>query len=386
MELILQLLIFLLVLGIVVAVHELGHYGAGRLFGAAADSFSIGFGKPLAEVTDRRGTRCRINRWPLGGFVKFVEERQAPGDGPGEEVRPEIVGKRYSELKPLEKIVVALAGPFANFVLASILFAVIFATLGKPVEIVRVAGAVEGTPAASAGFEPGDVIRSVDGKPVRNTNDVIVPVALNTGTEIDIEIERGGELLVLPVTPLRGEAENNLGQKVQIGRIGLNMALERLPNQDFNAIEAVPEGVAETGRTLSMSVHMLGRLFTGREPISNLKGPVGIADTTRRAIDVNMKFQQASLMDRIVGSFWTLVQLTALISVGIGLVNLLPLPILDGGHVVLNTYELLAGREVPQKVQDMSLTIGLLMLFGVAAIVTFYDVIGTGVLGGLGVD
>jgi regulator of sigma E protease len=386
MELIPQLLIFLLVLGIVVAVHELGHYGAGRLFGAAADSFSIGFGKPLAEVTDGRGTRWRINRWPLGGFVKFVEEPQAPGDGPGEEVRPDIVGKRYGELKPQEKIVVALAGPFANFVLASLLFAVIFATLGKPVETVRVAGAGEGTPAAAAGFEPGDVIRSVEGKTVRNTNDVVIPVALNTGTEIEIEVERNGQLLVLPVTPERAEAENNLGQKVQIGRIGVQMALERLPNEEFGLIESLPEGVAETGRTLSMSAHMLGRLVTGKEPISNLKGPVGIADTTRRAIDVNMKFQQASLTERIIGSFWTLLQLTALISVGIGLVNLLPLPILDGGHVVFHTYELLSGREVPQKVQDMSLTFGLIMLFGVAAIVTFYDVIGTGVLGGLGVE
>ena len=386
MELILQLIIFLFVLGVVVAIHELGHYGAGRLFGAAADSFSIGFGKPVIERTDSRGTRWRLNRWPLGGFVKFVGEQQGPDDDANEEMRPELVGRRYNELTPMEKIVVSLAGPFANFVLATLLFASIFAVLGKPVEIVRVAEAPAGQPAAAAGFLPGDVIRSVDGKTVSNTNDVVIPVALNTGNEIDVEVERAGRLIVLPVTPVRAERENALGQKVKIGTIGVVMALERQAPQQFSILQALPEGVAETGRTLETSVTMLGRLFTGQEPISNLKGPVGIADTTRRAIDVNMKVEQASLGARLNGAFWTMIQLTALISVGIGLVNLLPLPILDGGHVVFHTYEMISGREVPEKVQEMSLTFGLIMLFGVAAIVTFYDVIGTGVLGGLGVQ
>lgn len=382
MTLILQLAIFLLVLGIVVSIHELGHYYAGRMFGAAAESFSVGFGKPLFEVKDRRNTRWRINALPLGGFVKFVGESQLPGDS--ERVVDGPVGKPFTALTPLQRIIVALAGPFANFVLASLLFAVIFATFGRSVDAIRIAQVEEGTPAAAAGFVPGDIVQTVDGKPVKSANDFVVPIALGTGDDLEVIVQREGQPVSLTVIPVRGTSQNALGQDVKIGKIGVAFGTTQVDRIEYNFITALPAGVAETGRTLSMSVDMLGRLFTGREPISNLKGPVGIADTTRRAIDVNMQVEEAPMGARLNGAFWTLVQLTALISVGIGLVNLLPLPVLDGGHVVFNTYELLIGKPVPQKVQDMSLTFGLVMLFGVAAVVTWYDVIGTGMLGSAG--
>jgi regulator of sigma E protease len=149
---------------------------------------------------------------------------------------------------------------------------------------------------------------------------------------------------------------------------------------------ALPAGVTETYDTTLLSFSMLGRLVTGREPISNLKGPVGIADTTGRAIGVNMEVEGAPLSVRLWGVFWTIIQLTALISVGIGVVNLLPLPVLDGGHLVFNVWEMVSRRPIPEKVQAASLTFGMVLLFGVAAVVTWHDVVGTGVLRAFGVQ
>ncbi len=393
MELIPQLLIFLVLLSIVVGVHEFGHYLAGRSFGAAAESFSIGFGKSLVERTDRRGTRWRINAIPLGGFVKFTGEQQLPGDGleadesaRDAEGRMRPVGKPFSALTPLQRIVVALAGPFANFVLASVCFAVIFGALGQPLTSVRVKNVIPGGAAEAAGFVQGDLFISVDGEAIENFNDVLIPVSLSSGKSLTFVVERDGIMMDIPVVPERQDVENQLGQSAKMGRIGVEFVSppERVEMRRYSPLEALPAGIVETGSTIAMSSEMLLRLFTGREPISNLKGPVGIADTTRRAIDVNMDVTEAPLSLRLQGAFWTLVQLTALISVGIGLVNLLPLPVLDGGHVVFNLWEMLSGKAVPQKVQDMSLTIGLFMLFGVAIIVTWHDVVGTGVLKAVG--
>lgn len=384
MEFLIKLLVFALVLGIVVGIHELGHYLAGRLFGTAVESFSIGFGRPVWEARDRRGTRWRINMLPLGGFVKFSAEKQLPGDA-GVPTVGGLAGKPFSALTPGQRNVIALGGPTANFVLASVLFALVFLFVGRPVDTARVAAVTPGSPAAQAGFTTGDVIVAIDGRGVRSTDDVRLKVAMNSGSALAVDVLRDGRPMRLDVVPARQVMQNSLGQDVRIGAIGVSFAWPgdlRWQRSAFPA--ALWEGVVETGDTMAMSMHMLVRLITGREPLSNLKGPVGIADTTGRAIDVNMDVTQAPLLARLEGAFWTMIQLTALISVGIGLMNLLPLPILDGGHVVFNTWEMVSGRAVPEKVQELSLTFGMILLFGVAVVVTWHDIVGTGVLGAFG--
>ncbi len=366
-----------LMLGVVVVVHELGHYLAGRFFGAAAESFSVGFGKPIVERTDARGTRWRINWVPLGGFVKFVGEPQAPGDVGRIEQGP--VGKAYSELGPGARSIVAMAGPAANFVLAIVLFSLIFWANGSAREQLSIATVEPGGPAAIAGFEPGDRIIEVGGKALENRMDLLLPVQLGAGDPLDIVVERERERLSLVVTPERRMLDNGVGQVQPLGAIGVAFQPVVLERQTYHPLAALVEGTTETGKTVSMTVDMIVRMVTGREPLSNLSGPVGIGDVTRRVVNRTMAADHVSLGTRLVALGWTALHICALVSVGIGLFNLLPLPVLDGGHLVFNAYEAITGKAMPEKIQEASLTLGLFLLIGLFVVVTLGDIIETGV-------
>lgn len=371
-----------LMLGIVVVVHELGHYLAGRLFGAAAESFSVGFGNSIFERTDKRGTRWRINWIPLGGFVKFVGEAQAPGDlgqvvsGP--------VGKPYTELTPLQRIGVSLAGPAANFVLAVFLFAAILFANGSPRQTITITGVVEGGPAAAAGLAEGDRVVAVNGKPVENATDLLIPVQLGAGDPLDVTVLRSGAETVLTVTPQRQIRENAVGMTQPMGTIGIAFEPVPLEPQEYGPLGALAGGVRETGDTITLTANMIVRMATGKESLSNLSGPVGIGDVSRRVVNQTMAIEEVPLGTRIMALVWTGLQICALISVGIGLFNLLPLPILDGGHVVFNAYEAIRGKPLPEKIQEASLTVGLIMLIGLFVVVTLGDVMETGVFSATG--
>ncbi|MEE9380255.1 MAG: site-2 protease family protein [Hyphomonadaceae bacterium] len=369
-------------LGVVVIVHELGHYLAGRLFDAAVESYSVGFGKSIYERTDSRGTRWRVNRFPIGGFVKFVGESQLAGDvGKNEQG---LVGKAFPDLGVGQRSIISLAGPMANFVLASLLFALMAGVNGKPRSDLSISQVVAETPAAVAGFEIGDILKTIEGKPIRNSNDFTMPIALGTGVDIPVELERDGELITVNVIPERRDSQNGLGQTVKIGTIGVQLSATNFEMQHYGPIGALREGVTETVNTLSVTVHMLGRMVTGKEPLSNLSGPVGIGDITRRAVNQTLGAEGHPLSTRLAAMMWIIIHLCALISVGIGLFNLLPLPVLDGGHLVFNAYEAVTGKVLPEKIQEASLTFGLVFLIGMAIIITWGDIIETGIFKGSG--
>ncbi|MEM9668611.1 MAG: RIP metalloprotease [Pseudomonadota bacterium] len=372
-------LVFLL--GVVVVVHELGHYWAGRLFGAAAESFSVGFGRPIFQRKDKRNTRWRVNWIPLGGFVKFVGEQQMPGDHKRMDTGP--VGRPFNDLTVGQRSFVLLAGPLANFVLAILIFAGLALAFGKPLERVIVAQVNEGGPAAAAGFLAGDVITKIDGAEIVDNTQVRRTIALSTGDELLITVNRDSAELILPVTPVRMSIDNGLGQKNEIGAINVGLALERIGHQRFGLIGALRQGTVQTGDVITTTSKMLGRMVTGKEPISQLSGPVGIGDLTRRAVTSTMKAEQIPLSQRLRLVLLNLIQICAFVSVGIGLFNLLPLPVLDGGHLVFNAYEAIMGNAVPERVQEMALTFGLLLLFTVAVVVTWGDIVETGILGGV---
>lgn len=367
----------ILMLGIVVVIHELGHYLAGRAFGAAAESFSVGFGKSLIERKDKRGTRWRINWIPLGGFVKFVGESQGPDDVGKIEQGP--VGKPYMALTPLQRIGVSLAGPLANFILAALIFAAIFWANGAARETVSIVDVVDGQPAAEAGLLPGDVVVSVDGRTVENRVDFLMPIQLGGGDKLDLVVRRGGADVPLQVTPERVRGDNGLGQIVEQGRIGAQFAPEVLDRKSFGPIEALGAGVIETGETIDMTVNMIVRIATGRESLGNLSGPVGIGDVTRRVVNRTMDVEEVPLSQKLISLGWTALQICALVSVGIGFFNLLPFPILDGGHVVMHLWELATGKALPEKLQEGALTVGFFMLIGLFVVVTFGDIVETGV-------
>lgn len=367
----------ILMMGIVVVIHELGHYYAGRWFGAAVESFSVGFGRPITERKDKRGTRWRINWIPLGGFVKFVGEAQGPRDVGVIEQGP--VGKAYTDLTPLQRIVVSLAGPAANFVLAVLIFTAMLLITGTPRETIRVEEVNPGGPAELAGLQSGDVLLSVDGKAVENRDDLLLPVKLRAGDAIPIEVDRNGETLGLTLTPQRKLMDNGLGQMVPLGSI--EMAFLPIPKEPrrYGPVGAFAGGVTETGETVEMTVNMLVRMVTGKEPLSNLSGPVGIGDVTRRVVNRTLEVPEATFGQKAMALGIMALKICALVSVGIGLFNLLPFPILDGGHVVFFAWEAVTGRALPEKIQEGALTVGFFLLIGLFVVVTWGDILETGV-------
>ena len=370
-----------IVLGLVVVVHELGHYWAGRAFGAAAESFSIGFGKPVFERKDNRNTRWRFNWIPFGGFVKFVGESQTAGDVGVIEDGP--IGKKYMDLTVGQRSIVSAAGPVANFVLAVFLFAIIAMSLGKSVQKVTIVGFQDG-PAQDAGFEIGDIILSIDGRKVERNQDIQREVTLSTGDELSFLVDRGGAETEVTVVPVRQTIESDFGQRVSVGRIGMEMNSVEVDRISYTPWGAFGEGVRQTGDVIATTGKMLGRLVTGREPITQLSGPVGIGDMTRRVVSTTLGQEAAPLSARLKTVGWMLIQISAFVSVGVGIVNLLPLPVLDGGHLVFNAYEAITGSVLPVKIQEITLTIGAVFLLGLAVVVTAGDVVKTGIFQGLG--
>lgn len=391
---------FAVLLPLIVFVHEYGHFKVARLCGVRVDAFSIGFGKALVGWTDRHGTRWQISAIPLGGYVKFFGDANAasagvtdngmhlgsdlspaeaeaphePTQGPGttqfgsERARLEAVLTPQEKavcfhFKPVwQRMAVVAAGPLANFVLAIAIFAVIFATFGRPV-LAPVIGSVDAqTAAAEAGFVAGDKILTMDGRAVSDWNAMSNRIRLSSDTALDFEVERDGATVSLTATPRRATVEDAFGNEVAVGQLGIRSA--ELPSyKRFGPIAAVGEGVKEVGSTLAMTVRMIGRLLTGYENPRELGGPIKIAQLAGQAASSGFTAEgDIALGRRALASLTTFATLAALISVSIGFLNLLPVPVLDGGHLVFYTYEAVAGRPLPERVQGAGFTIGLVMV------------------------
>jgi len=372
------LLSLVFMLGVVVIIHELGHYLAGRVFGAAVESFSVGFGKPLFERKDKRGTRWRINWIPLGGFVKFVGESQLPGDVGKVEAGP--VGKPYNQVGVGARSLISIAGPLANFILAIVLYAVIFGFNGTYESKVQILEVRPDHPSALAGLEVGDILVEIDGRSILRSGDVQQAVLMTSGREIEVIVERAGEPVTTRLTPISQVRDNGLGQMMAQSTIGIGIRdiADSTKRIDLNPVEAVVKGVEQTGFILNTTVTMLGRLVTGKEPISSLSGPVAIGDTGRRIFNLTMGNTQISFADRLLSLVWYMLSLCAAVSIGIGFFNLLPLPILDGGHLVFNAYEAVTGKMMPEKVQEVALMAGLGLLLTMFVFITWGDILETG--------
>lgn len=388
--------VFLILISLVITVHELGHYWVGRMFGAAVESFSIGFGRSILEKRDKRGTRWRLNWIPLGGFVKFVGEVQLAQDinqeipetvaNEAQAIEAQgktailhdnqvLVGKPYTDLGPWKRIAVSLGGPFANFVFAAVVFAAIGFTLGVPQsKEVRITEVIAGDPAALAGVKARDVVLEVAGRPVKTASDVTQVTSLSAGEPVQMKLLRGEEHLTLVVTPLEKEVlDPALKTRQKMGRVGMGIADVETSLRRLNPAEAVGYGVSRTGDAIGQTFNVLRRLVTGKEGIDKLSGPVGILHLTGGVTEMTMKQEGVDLGQKIVDLIGILLQLAALLSVGVGFFNLLPIPVLDGGAVVMTLAEAATGKPLPDKVQNVGLTIGLVCLAAFALVVTLQD-------------
>jgi regulator of sigma E protease len=376
---------FIVLISIVITVHELGHYWVGRGFGAAVESFSIGFGRPIFEVRDKRGTRWRVNWLPLGGFVKFVGELQAPTDtretteaAPAKtEAAPvKLVGKAYTEFGPMKRLAVSLGGPLANFIFAIAVFAFLGLAFGVPQSRqISVVDVMPNSVAASAGFRPGDIIVEAGGRPVTIANDVNRATELSAGESVTYRVLREGVPVSLQATPLEIEETNAVLQmKQKVGRIGIRLAERDTQIRNLNPIEAVGYGFTSTGDALGATFNVLRRLFTGKEGLDKLSGPVGIFTLADKVTDLHMQQKNVDIWEKLRQLSFSLLQLSALLSIGVGFFNLLPIPVLDGGAAVMCLAEAATGKEIPEKVQRVGLTIGLACLVSFALLITWQDI------------
>lgn len=381
----------LILISIVITVHELGHYWVGRLFGAAVESFAIGFGRSVAERTDNRGTRWRLNWLPIGGFVKFVGELQAPTDtrdAPQSGVqagaarvgraKPALpVGRPYTALSPWQRLAVSLGGPAANFLFAILVFAGIAMTLGVPqAKEVSVISVADNSPASRAGFRAGDLIVEAGGRKVVTSFDVTQATMLSAGEPVTYRVERDGALMSLIATPEETLVRNEgLAVSEKIGRVGLELGQRDVSVRQFNPVEAVGYGVQATGDAVGATVSVLRRLVTGMDGLDKLSGPVGIFSLADKVTDLHLRQEDVSLMQKMADLLISWVQLAALLSIGVGFFNLLPIPVLDGGAALMCVAEGVTGREIPEKVQRLGLTIGLACLVSFALVITGQDLV-----------
>ncbi len=370
---ILFLVSLLLLLGIVVIIHEFGHYFAGKFFGAAVDTYSIGFGKPLFVRMDRSGTYWQIRWIPLGGFVQFFPPRA------GTYVPPK--GKHFDDLSVGQRAIIAVAGPVANFILAIFLFAGLVMVNGEIRSQLVIESIEANSPASRAGFQDLDIIYAVDDKIILSYRDYFPKIQLSAGTERKITVFREGQEVDLYVTPEQKMQDNGVGQDIKLGSIGVEINHLNLQPKSHNPFSALGYGVMETISIVDLTGRTLGRIVTGKESIFLLSGPIGIGDTTRRVVNKVVEVDTVSWTKRLSVLIRILIELCALISVGIGLFNLLPFPVLDGGHLVFYAYEAITGKALPPKVQELSLTFGFFILISLVVVITFGDILKTGLFG-----
>jgi len=357
------LLPFLFIITVVVFFHELGHFWVARKCGVRVEVFSIGFGRALFSWVDKHNTIWKIGWLPLGGYVKFFGDENAASNPDAQKLKamPQNARQDIFHFKPLwQRAAIVAAGPFANFLLAIVIFAGMYTILGQQIATPIVDQVVEASAAERAGFLSGDVVVAIDNKKIKSFSDIRRKVAVSAGKDILFTVERGGLAVDLIARPDLIEETDRFGNQYHIGRLGITSISDpsRMEHVRYDPITSVWLGVRETGFIIEQTFIAIGRIIAGREKADALGGPIRIAQISG---------QMASL------GIIALLNLTAIISVSIGLINLFPIPMLDGGHLLFYGYEAIFRRPMPEKVQAIGMRIGLALVVTLFVFVTWND-------------
>ncbi|KRE16570.1 RIP metalloprotease RseP [Bosea sp. Root381] len=357
---------FLFVLTVVVFVHELGHFLVGRWCGVDVKVFSIGFGRELFGFNDRHGTRWRFALIPLGGYVKFSGDTEASSSGTDDAALATMTARQRERSFPAqsvgERAAIVAAGPIANFLLAILIFASTAYIFGKPVLAPRVDQVVAGSAAERGGLLAGDLVLSIDGRPIAGFADMQRAISARPNETLSIVVDRAGSTLTLPVTPALVEQSSPLG-KQRIGVLGVQASRQASDwkTQHFGLLESAKLGVSETWYVVERTYDYLAKLVTGRESVDQLSGPIRIAQVSGLVAD------SAGLLG--------LINLAAILSVSIGLMNLFPVPMLDGGHLLFYAVEALRGRPLSERAQEIGFRLGLGLVLMLMLFVTWNDIV-----------
>jgi len=352
------ILSFFLMIGPLIFIHEMGHYLAGRAFGVKADAFSIGFGRELFGWTDKRGTRWKVGMLPLGGYVKFAGDMN-PASTPSPEwlaLSPQERAQTFQAAKLWQKFLIVAAGPAVNFAFAIAVFAAVFSFYGEPRTPTVIGNIQVGSAADKAGIEVGDRILSIDGREMPYWDDVVQMVVIWPGKPLDIRIERDGRTMELIATPSVDIRQDRFGNTARVGLLGV------LPGrpvvEKLGPVEVLGASLRYTFNAVQLIIDTTGQIIMGERSVKELGGPLKIAQ---------LSGQQASQ------GWFPFILFMTMISINLGFINLLPVPLLDGGHLLFYLIEGIRRRPLPPQAMEWAFRSGLAVLLTLMVFVTVND-------------
>ncbi len=355
---------FLLVLTPIVFFHELGHFWVARRFGVFVEKFSIGFGREVFGWNDSHGTRWSVSLLPLGGYVKMFGQNDTGPDGVNvEALTEEKRGGAFPEKTVAQRFAIVVAGPLANFLLSIVLFAGVFAFVGQSQTLPEATVVHEGSAAERGGILPGDVIVAIDGSPIGAFDELRFAVSTSPGVSMEFEIDRRSERLFLEIVPDTVLQDDGFGNEREVGRLGVQT--DKVVFERVAVGEAIVAGIDETYMWCVRIFDFLGKILSGVQSSRDLAGPLGILQMS------------GSVAEHGIAN---LVMFMAILSVNLGLINLFPVPMLDGGHLVFYIIEALRGRPLSDRAQEYGFFVGLGLVGALFLFVTFNDLARFGVV------
>ena len=352
---------FILLVTPVVFFHELGHFSFARLFGVRVETFSIGFGPAIVSWLDKKGTRWKISWIPLGGYVKFFGDLDAASTPDREATEKMSAAERAVAFpfKPLyQRALIVAAGPAANFVLAIAILTTFLLIFGAVMAPANVSQIMPGSPAEAAGFRVGDLIVDINGRHIDTFDDVTALVAMRPGEPLNVTVDRAGKQVLLHVTPKLTTIKDQFGETEKLGRLGIG-AKPKLVK--YGPLGAFQEACHTTWLIVQTTLDLRYRIFSANSAaVSQLHGPLGIAKLSAQVAQI---------------SLLSLIKFAAFISVSIGLVNLFPIPLLDGGHLLYYGFEAVLGRPLGARAQDVGFRLGLAVMLGLMLLATWNDLV-----------
>jgi len=375
---------FLVVMMTIVVIHELGHFFAARCFGVAIDSFSIGFGRALLRWRDKSGVEWRIGWAPFGGYVQFAGDENVasvPDQNDLQQLRADIVARegpgaadKYLVFKPLwQRALVAAAGPFANFVLASVIVTALLLVFGDEMTPARIESVQAGSAAERAGIKPGDLVLSVAGQRIDSWEDLPRIIQLRANVPLEFVVRRGAQTLNLTATPTPLLETDSIVGKQVVGVIGVLPAqTATVIRRHYGLAAAAEQGLVRPWQMVGTTFYYIGRLVRGQASFDQLGGPLRTAQLSHAIAKAGYQ-AGPTVGDRTLGVTVALLTAIAFISVNVGIFNLLPIPVLDGGHLAFYAYEAVARRPLNAAVQAVSYRVGLALLLGLMLFATTND-------------
>ena len=355
---------FVVLIVVVVFIHEYGHYYFAKKYGVGVTDFSIGFGKEMFGWNDKSGTRWKICLIPLGGYVKFFGDRNVFSQADQEKIINQYSKEDQEKLfalKPLyQRALIVAAGPFANFLLAIAIFFSVYTFIGKDFTPAVINEVQKDSPAMSAGLKNDDIIVSIDGNKVKSIMEVSKFIMMSTDEFIDFTVNRSNQILTLKVKPNIIASEDNLGNKINKRMIGIKLGAynNEINHVKLSPTKAVYHAISEVYYVSASSLKYLGSMITGSGDSSQLGGPIRIAKITGQVAEYG---------------FLPFLNIMAYISISLGLINLFPIPLLDGGHLMFYAFEKILGHPLSQKVQEGFFRIGMFLLLSLMFFTTFND-------------